>query len=113
MSSRQFFWRSNRHNERQRACGPCLCLPFNRPDESITHFGQSFNETGMFSRVLECLPEFLHGSVDSMLKVNKRVFRPECRTKMIAGNDLAFGLQQQPQYLQWLSLNRYSYPRSQ
>jgi hypothetical protein len=76
--------------------------------EAIANLGESFDEFGMFRRVFERLPKLFHGGIHAMLEVYKGVLRPQCGAQLLAPDDLAVRLQEQPKDLERLILYRHT-----
>jgi len=76
----------------------------------VSDIGQGFDKLGAFGGVFERLPELFHSGVDSMFEINERVFLPEGSSYLLARDNFSFGLQKQPQHLEWLFLNRHTHP---
>ena len=80
--------------------------PFHRGKEAIADLGQSLDEFRSLSRVFKCLPQFPHRSVETVLEIDKGIFRPQGGTHLLAAHHLSVGNQKKAKHLKGLTLDR-------
>jgi len=69
--------------------------------EAISAPGLRFDESRRISRVAQRLPQFLHGTVQALVEIDKRILVPESLAQPLAGNNFARLFQQQHQDQKW------------
>ena len=78
------------------------CL--DRCDEAVTPFGQGFDKTRVLGVVAQGFAELIHGDSQAVVEINGRVRAPKPLLQSLAGNYLAWLLQQGRQQLEGLAL---------
>ena len=63
---------------------------------------------GVSESSLECVAQFLHGTVQTVLEIDENLCWPKQFSQLFAGNDLPGTLQQRRQHLEGLSLKRHA-----
>src|SRR5580698_5063961 len=81
---------------------------FDHGNETVTTPGQSLDVAGLVGRIGQDIPQFLDGSVQSSIEIDKGVFRPERLAKLLARNQFAWLLQQECKHLIGLPLKLQS-----
>src|SRR5579863_751700 len=84
--------------------GPLMCRSYHRGNEPIASAGNSLQKTWVVSRVVQSRAQFPHCRIQRVVKLHKRVARPQFLADFLPGYELIRTLQQQRQNLERLLL---------
>jgi hypothetical protein len=102
-------WRTNWNNPRGQTRAGGIGYPLHRGDKAVSNLWQRLDKLGIVSRIFHGLPQLFHSGVDSVFEVDECVFRPKGSAQLFAGYNLSLCFKKEPQYLEWLLLDRYTH----
>jgi hypothetical protein len=95
--------RRNRRRNRPRNLQN-TALRLDRRNPSVTPAGQCFDVTWLIRRVTECLPQLVHGCIQTVFEIAAYRSRPQQTLELVSPNDAVGMIQEIAQKLRGLSM---------
>jgi hypothetical protein len=84
------------------------CDPVDWRDKSVTAASHRLYESGIFGRIAKSVAESANRGVQTVVKINEGVGRPELLLQFVTSNDLARPFDESKQYLERLLLQAHT-----
>ena len=88
--------------ESDRLCFSAFRLPANRNDEPIAAAGQRLDESRHVRRVPKRISQAANRGIQAALEIDERLCRPQTLSQLLAGDEVAWTIQQCPENLKRL-----------